>query len=278
MTLSATTTRNATTQAAISAPSIVLSRPPELAVRERGDREPARLVVRVVVQMERRRRDDDQREDARSGDCPAAPDPARERQCRGCEKHGAEVDEVSLDDLRREDGRDVRALHPGIGDEDREGGDARDDECARSRVVLLALRSRERGHSGDHGEDAHPDRERADRPGRVLDDPLLPDERRLPPRGRQMSQRRGEGQRDADRQGHGANAVPSAPPRPPASHERRLPGDPQEPEREHHEEDRELRAGQHRDDGNRRPRRRGVRASAARGRGRSATAPVVASG
>ena len=85
----------------------------ELAVREREDREPVRLVVREAV--DRRGRSGSPRP-RRARAAPAADErpPGRRaaRQERGerGERERRQVDEVPLDDQAREDGREVRAL------------------------------------------------------------------------------------------------------------------------------------------------------------------------
>ena len=152
---------------------------------------------------------------------------------------------------------------PGVPDECAERRRRGDDEGARVGIARLVLRPGERGHPDHEREDSHPDRERAERPRRVIEDAPLVDEGRIAPRGREMTHERREAEDRPDDERDGARPVPSRPGRPPPSRRLRLPGEPQQSEREHREEHRELRA---RERSQRRRSERGGEAAPARSR------------
>jgi hypothetical protein len=76
---------------------------------------------------------------------------------------------------------ELYALDACVRDEHRDRGHARHDEASGSRVVGFRPRPGERRDPRKHREDSDPDRERARRPRRMLDDAVLENEGRLPP-------------------------------------------------------------------------------------------------
>ena len=136
------------------------------------------LVVRVLGERVRRRRDEVEDERRCSCDCCERCPAPGEKERRPGEEQRVEIDQVPLCDHDRERGREVGGLDRGVEAERRDRGQGEGDEGLPARVVRLPAWPDERGEPGDQRQHADPDRERAGRPQPVLEHPVLEEARR----------------------------------------------------------------------------------------------------